>query len=650
MKKKAIRRLLAAALATSMVVTGCGGTGTSVESAGTETAESAGSEEAGGAQDAGTEEESETKEAAEITDTAESGEVAVQETDTAEAAGDGEKKTAMELWASGELFTVKEKTHQVEKKTLPMYFGDTEPEDILEIDVNFMDGVTDIPYITPEVMESLLSRLTSQFYKEQGGENYSLEIKKDGDTVILTRETQYPVRIDFAKDTISFYDYDAFIRVKDSDPLLDVITSTGFNDKGEPYLFQKSDTSFERYGNPVTFSPGEYGIDLISQDGEYYLPLQLVSDIILSQYSVNTLYNGEAVFVMGGGNMEPLAEKYYIDNAPEKRSEELAAYNYQELCFALDALYGLKEQHNISDFNNLFQMTGLVMDMLSTDPQVSGQALADLTIKYFDDSHSAFISRSYMMKEEPERNLGPSIAHRMDDKERYLEARDKAYPDGVPGYEEVGNTAYITFDEFRISEDDYYADEKPDDTVGLMIKAFEQITREGSPVENVVLDLSNNGGGMADAAAYVIGMFLGEGSICMMNPLSGALVSQNFRIDANLDREFDEKDNLRDYNLFCLTCSKSFSCGNLVPSVLKNSNRVTILGQTSGGGACVVQNMTTADGCPFSISGLKRLAYMRNGSFYDIDQGVDPDFVIPKPELFYDRQYLTKYINGLLGQ
>ena len=27
-------------------------------------------------------------------------------------------------------------------------------------------------------------------------------------------------------------------------------------------------------------------------------------------------------------------------------------------------------------------------------------------------------------------------------------ARAQAYPDGVPAYQEVGNTAYITFDEF----------------------------------------------------------------------------------------------------------------------------------------------------------------------------------------------------------
>ena len=104
-----------------------------------------------------------------------------------------------------------------------------------------------------------------------------------------------------------------------------------------------------------------------------------------------------------------------------------------------------------------------------------------------------------------------------------------------------------------------------------------------------------------------------------------------------------------DYNLFCLTSPKSFSCGNLVPSVLKNSHLVTILGQTSGGGSCVVRPLTTADGSIFQISGSMRLAYMKNGSFYDIDQGVEPDFIIPTPKQFYDREYLTGYINELIG-
>ena len=185
----------------------------------------------------------------------------------------------------------------------------------------------------------------------------------------------------------------------------------------------------------------------------------------------------------------------------------------------------------------------------------------------------------------------------------------------------------------------------------LMIHAFRKITRENSPIENVVLDLSNNGGGGdADAAAYVIGAFLGDGSISMMNPKSGALVSESVKVDLTLDRAFSEKDSLKNNHLFCFTSPVSFSCANLVPCVFKNSNRVTLIGQQSSGGACVVHRLSAADGCLFQLSGLKRLAYMKNGSFYDIDQGAAPDFFIPDPALLYNRKYMTRYINRLLGK
>ena len=86
-----------------------------------------------------------------------------------------------------------------------------------------------------------------------------------------------------------------------------------------------------------------------------------------------------------------------------------------------------------------------------------------------------------------------------------------------------------------------------------------------------------------------------------------------------------------------------------MPSVLKNSHWVTTLGQTSGGGACVVHRMTSADGCSFQISGIKRLAYTKNGSFYDIDRGIEPDHEISNIDLLYDRKYMADYINNLMG-
>ena len=38
---------------------------------------------------------------------------------------------------------------------------------------------------------------------------------------------------------------------------------------------------------------------------------------------------------------------------------------------------------------------------------------------------------------------------------------------------------------------------------------------------------------------------------------------------------------------------------------------------------------------------------MKNGSFYDIDQGATPDYSMTNPMSYYDREGLTEYINTL---
>ena len=72
-----------------------------------------------------------------------------------------------------------------------------------------------------------------------------------------------------------------------------------------------------------------------------------------------------------------------------------------------------------------------------------------------------------------------------------------------------------------------------------------------------------------------------------------------------------------------------------------------LLGKTSGGGSCVVQHMTTAWGTTFQTSGYRRIAFVKNGSYYDVDRGVEPDHIIDTYEHFFDRNALTEYIHGL---
>ena len=48
----------------------------------------------------------------------------------------------------------------------------------------------------------------------------------------------------------------------------------------------------------------------------------------------------------------------------------------------------------------------------------------------------------------------------------------------------------------------------------------------------------------------------------------------------------------------------------------------------------------------FQISGTKQIALVRNGSFYNVDQGVDPDIVLTKFASFYDREGLVELIHS----
>ncbi len=236
----------------------------------------------------------------------------------------------------------------------------------------------------------------------------------------------------------------------------------------------------------------------------------------------------------------------------------------------------------------------------------------------------------------------------------YENARSHAFPEGVPFYQEVGDTAFVTFDEFEAAPGlDYYSLNLDDpgcvqDTISLILYANRRIRREGSPVRNVVLDLSLNGGGRVDAAVFAAGWFIGMANITVLNTFSGAQATGRYLVDTNLDRVFDEKDCLLgEYNLYCLISPESFSSGNLLPWLFKTSGMVTLMGDTTGGGSCGVFPLTTAWGTSITISGCKRLSFIKNGSFYDTDRGIKPDVVFTRLSTFYDRQKVTDIIHNL---
>ena len=550
--------------------------------------------------------------------------------------------------------------HTVEKRTYKTYLGKTADSTLdQEFPLYFVDGVDDLPYVDIGEWVELVTFLITNLNAD---DDYALEASSDDGVVTLKRENGYTMTIDYENDKVVFMDYDAFVHNSDDSTLIDMVSVNNKDESGNPLLIMRDkQASFDRYGDELIIDLGAYNIHTVVADNRLYLPLQTMNDLMLLPTQVSFVFNGEALFLLsdnilydyGEGAYTEIFDLYY-QPAPKDRSDALAEYSYNELCMALDNFYGLKGSHDIDSFRQLFWQIGYDEALSGPSAQDADNALKSFIDYYLDDLHSVFSEYSWMTgKADVPASNGIANRKLTQHQTVFSDARDKAYPNGWLQYEEVGNTAYITFDHFTANYDGtaYYdaktSGEQLDDTIAQIIAAHAEITRDGSPIENVVLDMSCNTGGTVDAAVFVLGWFLGDAPFAVKNMGTGALTNAIYRADVNLDGTFDEKDTVADKNLFCLISPVSFSCGNLVPAALMSSETVTLIGRTSGGGSCVVQPMTTAYGSVFQISGASRMSFLKNGSFYDIDEGVEPDVHLSRISSYYDRQGLTDLINSL---
>ena len=157
-----------------------------------------------------------------------------------------------------------------------------------------------------------------------------------------------------------------------------------------------------------------------------------------------------------------------------------------------------------------------------------------------------------------------------------------------------------------------------------------------------------NTGGDSSAAIFVISWLLGEADIALKDVFTGAETNAMYLADVNLDGEYNEDDTVgTGYKLYCLTSRTSFSCGSLVPAACMSSGKVTLVGQTTGGGSCAILPCTTAAGAVFQISGPQQVSIIHNGSFYNTDSGITPHFWLDKPGSYYDRPALAEYLREL---
>ena len=563
-------------------------------------------------------------------------------------------------------------SHTLEKKSVPVYCSggvDTRPvaERVLLPDYSlyYLDGVNDLPYVDLSEFMTLVNGVDA-FDRGDGADapqQYTGHIDEEKHVFTCTYEPRQSQAIfDFRQGRLTYSCADTFGKGIDHSPF-------EVQPNHLDFLQQTEKPLASRAGGPKTISLSDYDIPMVVQDGKYLVPLQTAADFLIWEPKSpwkTVCCNGAAVFVgdrdimFGWASTPSDLGELYLSQQPARRTPQLAQYGLNELCLLLDCFYGLKDAHRIDSFRGFLRNNGYEERFLSADPKEADQALVDLINFALDDFHTAFTFPSWMSGGNEDFTYdGEGISAHI---ERGLEeALDQAYGqsglDSDEFYTECGNTAFLTVGMLYtgIDSERYYSMNpedrssiRTDDLVERILYADRRINRENSPIENVVIDLSQAPGGDVNSTATLLSWLLGEGYVPIGNSFTGGLGVSRYKADINRDHQFTEADSLiGKKKLFCLISPKTFSSANMAAAMMKMSGRVTLIGRPSRGGSGSMTPATTAWGTLFRISGFRTVATVKNGSWYDADPGVTPDVYLSDFSVFYNRERLAEIINGL---
>ena len=441
---------------------------------------------------------------------------------------------------------------------------------------------------------------------------------------------------------------------------------------GMPFVRYKKVSYFPLKAT-TTLNLGAYGIDLHADGkGAVYFPFATLADMYTDLYYHHAGFNGEKVVANLSLNEVSLAKIDPDYNKPllkqTTRPADLADFNYKELCFAMDHFYGYPGRIKYNDALKAKGLDKVLEEDIESGPSIKKLLLSEklsdyvlgmvgLTGVYFD-GHTAMDITSAMGNPTDYPELyneyrSGVMAHQdvmalvmtaisdmrtmVADGQAVEALRPKVYGEGVT-YVKKGDTAVCVFDSFNERNEkawkDYYAGNGPmpttentegDDMV-IFLDALKKAAADPE-VKNFVIDITANGGGSADIVLAMTSLILDKSYISQDNSLTGQRSIVEYEVDRNFNGVFDaaDQDVHYDLNFAVLTSGMSFSCGNLFPSILKD-NGIPVMGATSGGGACAIQAMCTADGFCFQISSFRARLNSLDGD--NIDTGVTPDIPI----------------------
>ena len=353
------------------------------------------------------------------------------------------------------------------------------------------------------------------------------------------------------------------------------------------------------------------------------------------------------------------------------RSPSVASYTYDVLRFSFENTYGLKEElfakHKVDSFDALIDAKGLKSRLLSTDSETYDEALCELLMGSVDDGHTRYTGRSVFsgiptdgVKELALEKQGPRRKGLLDKLTAYKDYRTEVLgPEDAEGVFFEGKTAVIRFDAFTATGEILNVKSGsplPEGDPALALKtstpdgfylAFKEIEKHPE-VENVVIDLTCNGGGVALTLPYLAATWTDDPTFRLHDTCLDAIREFHYQVDFNRNGIFGEEEDTYKgkYEFFLLTSGFSFSCGNALPT-MAYADGVTVIGERSGGGACPVASVSDGSGTIYNTSMPIQISYPDGkGGYVNNDSGVPIEEGCELPiESWYDLKALDAFVS-----
>ena len=500
-----------------------------------------------------------------------------------------------------------------------------------------------------------------------------MEVQNNGDgTYVFTAEGGATAVVDVNAGTLTCADFPAFTN------LMGAVLPGMDNQYLDMPGFVLPDGLAYADPDPVTLDFAKYHIPLHGEADDVCLPLATLSDVFTNLAYMYVSFNGEKVYVNFDNLLDPAWQRDpdYADPIYRRadRPADLAAFAYNELCFAVDTFYGYPGCAPINDALMQRGLDGALQTFSDTSRRCRELLMSEKLGEYaagsvilsalLEDGGHTGMNFGALYTEKPEfadyaidramadaqggADMTAYVAYRekVALRKRLQQRRRDALGSGH--YAEKGDTAVIWFDSFMYDFDgwsSWYRGEGPKPEGDQMRHVIDGLNRaaQNPAIQNVVFDLSCNTGGSADMVVAILSLIAEVPQFDAENRLIHRVVTQKYRVDRNFDGAFDEKDaEVRyDFRYGVLTSRLSFSCGNLMPSLMKDMG-MAVLGETSGGGTCAVEMHATPEGLAYQFSsGLGRLV---NAAGEPIEEGVPVDAALDE-DAFYDLIALSDAMN-----